>query len=99
MINGVRDFANRAKAIKGMLEDRLRVQSAYHAIFSTPDGQLVLRHLMKVGHVTSPTFVAGDSHQTSFREGQRHLALSILRQVNKDQSELIKQIEEGLANE
>lgn len=68
---------------------------SYKSVFQTPDGEKVLRHILKVGNVTSSSFVAGDSHLTAFREGQRHLALSIFKFVSRDHEKLIEQIEKG----
>jgi hypothetical protein len=82
-----------------MVYDRAAVHKSYQAVFNTPDGEVVLRHILKVGKVTGPTFVAGDPHMTSFNEGRRQLALSILRFVRKNHDELLEQIERGLADD
>lgn len=71
----------------------------YQAVFGSPQGQQVLAHLIKVSGVTSSNFVAGDPTATAFKEGQRHLVLSILKCVNRDTQELIKQIEKGMQDE
>jgi hypothetical protein len=81
------------------LRKKIDLHEKYVAVFSTPDGMEVLRHILKVGNAVQSTFVQGDPHGTSFREGQRHLALSIARMVHRDTTELIKQVEEGLNNE
>ena len=92
MIEGVTD---KLKTLK----DRIDLHESYVAVFSSPEGQRVLRHIMKVGGVLSPSFVQGDPHGTSFKEGQRHLALSIAKMYCRDTTELIKLIEEGLTHE
>lgn len=89
----------RARELLNRLAHKVNLHEAYYGTFTSPDGKLVLQHLIKVGHVTSSTFVAGDPNMTAFREGQRHIVLSILRNVNKDTTALIKQIEEGLQHE
>jgi hypothetical protein len=81
------------------LRKKIDLHEKYVAVFSTPDGEEVLRHILRVGHSAQSTFVQGDPHGTSFREGQRHLALSIAKMVHRDTTELIKQIEEGLNDE
>lgn len=78
------------------IRNRIDVHSSYERVFQSPDGHRVLRHLMKVGFVTSSTFVAGDPHATAMNEGSRRLALSILKFVCKDHNALVKQIEEGI---
>ncbi len=76
------------------LIDKIMLHSSYVRVFETPDGQEVLKHICKVAHVFSPTFVAGDPHQTSLNEGKRLLALSILKCIGQDHSKLVKMIEE-----
>lgn len=44
------------------------------------------------------TFVGGDPYATAFREGQRHIVLSILKFVNKDHDEIVRAIEEEIAH-
>ena len=64
------------------------LHDAYRALFSTPDGKLVLEHLCKSAFVYDSTYVAGDSHETAHREGQRRIILSILRFCDKDPKEI-----------
>jgi hypothetical protein len=77
------------------LRDRIHLHAAYIRVFDTPDGKLVLRHIMEQGFVLKTTFVAGDPHETSLNEGSRRLALSILKFANQDHNKLINQIEEA----
>lgn len=86
-----RKFAN--------LRDRVLLHGSYQNVFGTPEGEQVLRHIAKVGFLTRSTFVAGDPDQTMLNEGSRRLALSILRFVRKDHSELLAQIEKGINDE
>ncbi len=81
-----------------MMRDQTHLHAAYQRVFETPDGQLVLRHLMKTGYVFETTFVAGDTHRTALNEGSRRMVLSIVKFVKRDHKELVKQIE-GVANE
>lgn len=71
----------------------------FQTTFDTPQGRRVLAYLMRVSGATSSNFVAGDPHATAFKEGQRHIVMTILKAVNRDTSELIKQIEQGLQDE
>lgn len=59
--------------------EKLRIRQAYKAIFSTPDGKLVLRDIVQHSHVGKSTYVKGDPDLMLIREGERRLALSILR--------------------
>lgn len=81
------------------LKERIDLHESYVAVFTSPDGEKVLRHILKVAGAAQSTFVQGDPHGTSFREGQRHLALSIARMVHRDTTELIKLVEQGLTDE
>lgn len=91
-------FSNIQDRLRGLAE-RVSLHEDYAAVFGTVAGQRVLRHIMRVGNVTSSSFVQGDPCATSFREGQRHLALSIARMHFRDTTKLIESVEEGLDHE
>lgn len=76
------------KKLLDLVRDKKRIQEAYKTVFDSPDGEIVMAHLCKVNFVFSTTFVKGDPYQTALHEGQRRLALSILRQLNVDYSKL-----------
>lgn len=92
-------IGNLYRKAKGQLLERVKLHGAYKNVFDTPQGEEVLKHIMRVGFITRSTFVAGDPNQTCLNEGQRRLALSILRFVRKDKTKLIEQIEKGLQDE
>lgn len=75
------------------------LHQAYRRLFSSPDGQVVLKHLCKRAHVNGSTFVAGDPHMTSHNEGKRHIVLSILRYINKNEDDLMRQIQETMTDD
>jgi len=90
------------QAIKDKFEGlrrRINKHERFASVFSGPEGEEVLRDILRMGHALEPTFAPGDPHATSFREGQRHLALSIAKIARRDTTELIKQIEQGLEHE
>jgi len=84
-----------AKDIRDKIADKIHLHASYIRIFETPDGQRVLRHLVKSGFVLSTTFVAGDPHQTLLNEGSRRMVLSIIAFLSKDHVEFVKQLEQG----
>lgn len=88
-----------AQRAKGTLLNKIRLHEHYAKVFSTPDGEAVLRHILKVGNVTRACHVAGDPHTSAMNEGMRRLALSILRYARKDHAELIQQIERTIEDE
>lgn len=82
--------------IKRKLMRKVSLHEAYQSVFSGPQGEMVLSHIVKEGFVTKSTFVAGDPHQTSLNEGKRVFALSILKFVNKTHSNIIQQVEKEI---
>ena len=76
-----------------MIARRRRTRDQYLRVFDNPDGRLVLEHLMKVGFVFNPTYVAGDPTETAHREGMRRIVMSILRMVKIDDKKLMEMFE------
>lgn len=85
--------------IADVIREKLAVTSSFKQVFGTEDGQRVLRHILKMGFVTSTTFVAGDPHRSAMNEGSRRLALSILKLVHSDPKKLVDQLTEEMKNE
>ena len=50
----------------------------YETVFSSEAGQRVLADLMADFHMGRSSHAAGDSHETAFREGERHVVLHIM---------------------
>lgn len=73
--------------------DRAELARAYRDTFSTPQGQLVLKHLITTCGVLQPTYVRGDSHDTAHNEGRRDVAVGILRMLNTDPEALADMME------
>ena len=66
------------------IAEQARTQELYRGVFGTREGQAVLEHLLRACGAFSATYVQGDTHQTAFREGQRNVALSIVRLIERD---------------
>lgn len=79
--------------------DQINIHGAYKAVFSTPEGEEVLRHICKVGFIGRATRVKGDPEQSLENEGMRRLALSILRFAKKDHKEIVELIEKEYQDE
>lgn len=63
-------------------------------VFTSPQGQQVLRYLMKKGCVSTP--VAATTTEESLRnQGAQRLVLSIMKATHKNESELEQQLEES----
>jgi hypothetical protein len=80
--------------VRKVVSDKASLHDAYRSVFENPKGRMVLKHLCREGHVLSSTFVAGDPYQSALNEGERRIVLSILKFINKNPDELLRQIEE-----
>ena len=69
--------------------------AAYRLIFGSNDGQAVMDDLRARFHMSSPTFVAGDPHESAFLEGQRSVVLTIERMINPDRTTTEGEITDG----
>ena len=86
-MNGRALIEDARKFVRGAAEAALpilKIHESYDAFFNTPYWERVLAHILREAHVFDTTFVRGDPHETSLREGERRLALSILRRVVRD---------------
>jgi hypothetical protein len=88
-------------SLKEVLEDRIKLKGSYDAAFKTPEGQRVLRHLMKMaGLVPGRTVsIITDPNLLLVRQGQQHIVLSILRTLGLSATEITEQIQESIQNE
>ncbi len=85
---------SKIKRIAEYLGDRVRLNESYKAVFESVHGEIVLRHLVKVGYVFRPTYVQGDPTESAHREGMRRLVLSIIRQLKLDEDEMSEIMEQ-----
>lgn len=65
----------------------------YRDVFSTEAGKWVLLDLMRAHGILNSS-ADNDPHMTYFREGARSVVVRILRTLQVDEQELIKQLEE-----
>ena len=84
----------RAKRTVSFLRDRLKLNECYKATFDSPQGEVVLRHLLKTGYVFDTTYVEGDDRESAHREGMRRLVLSICRQIQLTEDQLREKMEQ-----
>lgn len=81
-----------------VLNKKQDLTDTYRRVFESPDGEVILAHLMKISFVFQTTMVVGDSHLTAMNEGQRRLVLSIMKQLNLNHNKL-NQIAKELQDE
>lgn len=73
------------------LFNRVSLHEKYQSVFSTPEGQEVLEHICDQGYMFKTT--SSTNHDVMLiREGQRMMALAILRHVYRDHGEIQKQV-------
>lgn len=71
----------------------------YKVVFDNPTGRKVLKHLMKIGYVSTP-LDSGEDHENAKRAGMQHMVLSIIRAVYGKEPDPIDQlIEETFEDE
>ena len=63
------------------------VLQAYRRLFSTPDGETVLKDLMKSCYFFQPS-IGRDSHETYFNEGQRAVVARIQTTAHLNESSI-----------
>lgn len=74
------------------ISQQARMQELYRGVFGSTEGMEVLEHLLRACSVFTTTFTPGDAAQTAFREGQRNVALSILRIIERDDLRLASEM-------
>ena len=85
---------SKIRRIADYLGARGKLNESYKAVFNNVHGEMVLRHLIKTGHVFTPTYVQGDQVETAHREGMRRLVLSICRQLRLDEEKMLELMEQ-----
>lgn len=65
------------------------LMQAYQRLFSSPDGQQVLSHLMEVAGVLHSSHVPGDALQSAWREGRRQIVCAILHNLGQGHDVLL----------
>jgi hypothetical protein len=72
----------------------LRRRHLYRFTFGTPEGQVVLRDLMRFCGVRQNSYVPGDPTTTAFNEGKRRVAIRIGAIMNLSDAELMRLAEQ-----
>ena len=72
------------------LRRRARLGRAYHAVFGSPEGKLVLADLLGAAGMLETSHMPGDSCGTAFQEGRRSLGLHVLDHLRWTETELLR---------
>lgn len=70
--------------------NRRRLVAAYHDVFTSESGQIVLHDLMRRGHFFRSTHDPRNSQNSPFLEGERNLVLHILAYLGKNEQDVRK---------
>jgi hypothetical protein len=60
------------------------IMELFQRVFRSDEGQKVLSILGDAFHLTTSSYHPSDPHETSFREGERNVVLTIMRWVGDD---------------
>lgn len=71
----------------GVLYKRRR---RYEAVFNTPDGQWVLRDILRTGMVGMDIMIPGDPYRTHYLLGQQRLAIGIVSKLKMSNERILK---------
>lgn len=83
------------KNIQAVLANRRGNRSRlYQALFSTPEGERVLRDICRTAHLASSTYVKDDQQRTQMNEGARNLALIILQLAKVDPQQITEKLQQ-----
>lgn len=75
-------------------EKKVSLIQDYIKVFSTPEGENVIKDLMEQGYLLTPTY-AGDDVKSALNEGKRELVLYILHHLSYDVQSLLGLIDES----
>jgi hypothetical protein len=75
---------------KTALDRHRAVRQAYHAVFATTEGKIVLTNLLQVGGVLETSMVSGDPQATAYREGRRSMALDVIHKLRWTEGEMMQ---------
>jgi hypothetical protein len=79
----------------GIEKKQMRKCEAYHRIFSSPDGKIVLHDMMKTHYVLSTTHVNNDPISTAHNEGERNAVIRILAVLKVTPAKMQRMMEEA----
>ena len=80
------------------LKDRMSIHDDMRTVFESPQGQRVLKHLIKSQGVNAPAHQRGNTCcDTAQQDGRRSVVMDIIRFINTDSSyfsRLLEQVEQ-----
>ena len=80
----------RLDRFKSLIARLKGTKTAYHRVFTSPEGEIVLRDLLKRGGLLQVSAVAGDPHMTHYNDGRRSIVLEIVHQLRWSEGEMMQ---------
>jgi hypothetical protein len=71
-----------------------RKVKAYHKVFDTPEGKIVLHDIYKIAGIDLPSYVENCPDKTSYNEGAKYVARHIKNTLNQSTADIDKFLEE-----
>lgn len=71
------------------IKKTLAIHSCYKTVFRSPEGEKVLDDLLKYCHILNTTF-STDPYESALQEGERNVALYILKKINANVEQMKK---------
>jgi len=78
---------------------RALLKAKFRIVFGTPEGREVLDEICRSCQLHKSTFVVGRPDLTAYRNGQRDVALSLLRMIGEDNPKQVSSMTEALQNQ
>lgn len=72
----------------GHAQHREAARAAYQRVLDTPDGNLVLRDILRTAGVLHVSHTPGDPYHTAYLDGRKSLALEILERLRWSEMEI-----------
>jgi len=71
------------------LEKHRAILRAYQRLFNSPEGELVLRDMMKASGFTRTNYVPGSFDATAHNEGQRAMVLRVAKLAHYSEAQIL----------
>lgn len=75
-------------------KEKAQLLKDYRFLFNLPEGKRVLKHILEACHVLDQSLSVKSTDEILFKEGQRSVALMILRNLSTDADKLQQLMEE-----
>lgn len=85
----IQSLHSRARAIVSFVRVKMKLASAYQAVYASPDGALVIADILREAGILSVAHVEGDPGTSAFNDGKRAMALHVVQRLRWSEGELV----------